>query len=192
MVKKIEKAKSLISEYKNNSVLLFTGDKESTVLLELARGLNLPTIFVDTGLYRQEIYDYLRVAERHWRFRAGVLRDDKVPAGITASGKTRCYNLLKEKIILPYLKRQKVSTLIEPIKLEKYTAEKEGIKSVFPLSNFSELDIWRYIREKDLPYCDLYNHGYKDVGCEPCSKSGIPREVDELEISRRLKGLGYL
>lgn len=192
MEEKIKKAKALISKYKNNSALLFTGDKESTVLFELAKGSNLSVIFVDTGLYSQEIYDYLTLAEKHWGFRAEVLRDEKVIEESTASGKKGCYSLLKERIVFPYLKKQGVSALIEPINIEKKTAEKKGIKSVFPLANFSELDVWLYIREKNLPYCDLYNRGYKDVGSEPCSKSGVNKEVDEGEISRRLKGLGYL
>ena len=192
MEKKLKKAKSLLSTYKENSVLFFTGDKESTFLLELTRDQNMHVIFVDTGLYLQEIYDYVKLVEKHWDFQAEILQDARAIEKSRASGREECYDFLKKKIVLPYLKTQGISSLIEPIKFEQETIEHEGIMSVFPLSGFSELEIWLYIKEKKLPYCELYNKGYKDVGCDPCSKSEVSKNVHDKEVSRRLKALGYL
>ncbi|MFX0196258.1 MAG: phosphoadenosine phosphosulfate reductase family protein [Candidatus Hodarchaeota archaeon] len=151
----------LINKYDGNFVLLFTGDKVSTVILDLCKELNMPVIFVDTGLYQEEVYEYLKLAEQYWCFRAEILKDERVVEESTAFGKEKCFNLLKEKIVLPYLENHGVPSLIEPIKFGKETAEKEGIMSVFPLSNFSGPETWLYIREKDLPYLELYNKGYK-------------------------------
>ena len=47
----------------DKSVLLFTGDKESTLLFDLVRGMNVAVVFIDTGCHFQEIIDYVRELE---------------------------------------------------------------------------------------------------------------------------------
>jgi len=43
---------------------------------------------------------------------------------------------------------------------------------VHPLLDWTELDVWRYIKQEGLPVVDLYfSHGgrrYRSIGCEPC------------------------
>jgi len=190
--KKWQNALKLIKKFAMDSAFFFTGDKESTLLLELRRGLDIPVIFVDTGLYAKELYDYLTLAEEHWGFRAIVLKDKKVVEESSASGTEECYKLLKEKIILPYLVKEGIFTLIEPLIFEKEIVKHGKITHVSPLTGFSDLEIWQLIRDYNLIYCDLYNKGYRDVGCEPCSKAEAKTEVDQEEISRRLKALGYI
>ena len=54
-------------------------------------------------------------------------------------------------------------------------------------------EIYRYlIRERQLPYCELYDQGLRDVGCEPCSRARGGQGADRDEIERRLRALGYL
>ena len=36
------------------------------------------------------------------------------------------------------------------------------------IKNWSEHDIWQYIRENNLPYCKLYDEGFKRIGCVLC------------------------
>lgn len=179
-------------EWVKNSAVWFTGDKESTLLLELRKGLDIPVIFVDTGLYQKELYQYLALAEKHWGFNAMVLEDQKVVEESTASGREECYSLLKEKVIIPKLMKEEIFTLIEPVRFAKKITQDAETIYVFPLSGFSDLEIWQIIRNDKLIYCELYNKGYRDVGCEPCSKTQRKHEMDQNEISRRLKTLGYL
>lgn len=40
---------------------------------------------------------------------------------------------------------------------------------VNPLADWSEQDIWNYIREHDLPYNPLHDRGYPSIGCVPCT-----------------------
>jgi len=192
MNEKWQKALKLIKKFAMGSALFFTGDKESTLLLELKRGLDIPILFVDTGLYPEELYQYLTLAEKHWGFKATILKDEKVVEESTASGKEECYRLLKEKVVLPHLMKERVSVLIEPVRFEKEILKSDGITWAFPLSKFSDLEIWQFIRNYNLMYCELYNKGYRDVGCEPCAKAKEKAEEDQDEISRRLKSLGYL
>jgi 3'-phosphoadenosine 5'-phosphosulfate sulfotransferase (PAPS reductase)/FAD synthetase len=37
-----------------------------------------------------------------------------------------------------------------------------------PLSFWSDQDIWDYIKQNDIPYCKIYDMGYKNTGCAFC------------------------
>jgi len=50
---------------------------------------------------------------------------------------------------------------------------------VRPIANFTEYDIWQYIRENNVPYCYLYDEGFKRLGCVLCPFSrDIKREEE--------------
>lgn len=38
-----------------------------------------------------------------------------------------------------------------------------------PLAAWSSRDVWRYIKEHDVPYNPLYDRGYNSIGCQPCT-----------------------
>jgi len=42
-----------------------------------------------------------------------------------------------------------------------------GLKKYNPMRNWTEKDIWSYIRENDLPYNKLHDEFYVSIGCEP-------------------------
>lgn len=37
-----------------------------------------------------------------------------------------------------------------------------------PIIDWEDEDVWEFIREYKIPYCDLYNKGYKRLGCIGC------------------------
>lgn len=41
-----------------------------------------------------------------------------------------------------------------------------------------EKDVWRFIRERELPYCSLYDEGFKRLGCVGCPYSNIKKEFE--------------
>ena len=45
-----------------------------------------------------------------------------------------------------------------------------------PLADWSEDDIWHYIRQNDVPYNPLHDHGYPSIGCQPCTRAIEPGE----------------
>jgi phosphoadenosine phosphosulfate reductase len=49
-----------------------------------------------------------------------------------------------------------------------------------PLANWTERDVWNYIREHHLPYNPLHDQGYPSIGCTHCTKpvgpGGAPRD----------------
>ena len=51
------------------------------------------------------------------------------------------------------------------------TDEANNLLKINPLINWSEEDVWNYIKENNVPYNKLYNQGYTSIGCAPCSRA---------------------
>lgn len=51
-----------------------------------------------------------------------------------------------------------------------------GIAKFNPLADWSEPEVWAYIREHDVPYNVLHDRGYPSIGCEPCTRAIKPGE----------------
>jgi phosphoadenosine phosphosulfate reductase len=46
-----------------------------------------------------------------------------------------------------------------------------GMQKFNPLADWSEQDVWDYIRANDVPYNALHDRGYPSIGCEPCTRA---------------------
>ena len=49
-----------------------------------------------------------------------------------------------------------------------------------PIIDWSNEEVWEYIRSRQLPYCSLYDEGFKRVGCVMCpmgDKKGMKRDA---------------
>jgi phosphoadenosine phosphosulfate reductase len=51
-----------------------------------------------------------------------------------------------------------------------------GIVKLNPLAEWTEGEVWDYVRERDLPYHPLYDRGYTSIGCAPCTRALAPGE----------------
>ena len=51
-----------------------------------------------------------------------------------------------------------------------------GLYKVSPLLEWSENEIWEYIRKKRLPYNALHDRGFPSIGCAPCTRAVQPGE----------------
>jgi phosphoadenosine phosphosulfate reductase len=54
--------------------------------------------------------------------------------------------------------------------------DKNGLIKVNPLSEWLEKDVWKYIRENDIPYNPLHDKGFPSIGCQPCTRAVKPGE----------------
>ena len=54
-----------------------------------------------------------------------------------------------------------------------------------PIIDWDDSDVWEFIREYNVAYCDLYDKGYKRLGCIGCPMSS--RKKDELEAYPKYK-----
>lgn len=50
---------------------------------------------------------------------------------------------------------------------------------VNPIIDWSDGEVWEFINEYNVPYCELYDQGYKRLGCIGCPMSS--HQAEELE-----------
>jgi phosphoadenosine phosphosulfate reductase len=51
-----------------------------------------------------------------------------------------------------------------------------GLEKFNPLAEWTEDAVWHYLRLHRVPYNRLYDHGYRSIGCAPCSRPVLPGE----------------
>ncbi|HLH77740.1 MAG TPA: phosphoadenylyl-sulfate reductase [Candidatus Binataceae bacterium] len=51
-----------------------------------------------------------------------------------------------------------------------------AIVKISPLADWTDEEVWDYLRAHDVPYNKLYDQGYKSIGCAPCTRSVKPGE----------------
>lgn len=51
-----------------------------------------------------------------------------------------------------------------------------GMTKFNPLADWSEEDVWNYIRDNKVPYNALHDQGFPSIGCAPCTRAVQPGE----------------
>lgn len=51
-----------------------------------------------------------------------------------------------------------------------------GIEKISPIVEWTTQDVWNYLTERRLPYNRLYDQGFAQIGCEPCTSPIKPHE----------------
>jgi phosphoadenosine phosphosulfate reductase len=54
--------------------------------------------------------------------------------------------------------------------------EAHGILKFNPLADWTNDDVWEYLRANDVPWNALHDRGYPSIGCEPCTRAVKPGE----------------
>ncbi|MFM7461515.1 MAG: phosphoadenylyl-sulfate reductase [Burkholderiales bacterium] len=53
---------------------------------------------------------------------------------------------------------------------------KHGMEKFNPLIDWTNAEVWDYIRTHNVPYNALHDRGYPSIGCEPCTRAVQPSE----------------
>jgi thioredoxin-dependent adenylylsulfate APS reductase len=51
-----------------------------------------------------------------------------------------------------------------------------GIAKINPIADWKQDQVWRYVRDNDVPYSKLYDKGYTSIGCASCTRPIKPGE----------------
>jgi phosphoadenosine phosphosulfate reductase len=52
-----------------------------------------------------------------------------------------------------------------------FALQDDGREKFCPLADWSEADVWEYVRRHDPPTNPLHDHGYPSIGCAPCTRA---------------------
>jgi phosphoadenosine phosphosulfate reductase len=71
--------------------------------------------------------------------------------------------------------RRSQATSRSSLQVEERDDERDLVK-VSPLADWSEEDVWAYLRARDVPVNALHARGYPSIGCAPCTRAIAPGE----------------
>ncbi len=171
---------------------------EDMVLTDLvakhARGIEI--FMLDTGRLHAETYAVLEKTTDHYDLRIRVLSPDGqalerfvTENGINAFYKSvdlrkACCGLRKveplgralagKKAWITGLRRAQAVTRAD-LPVEEFDAA-HGIGKFNPLADWSEKEVWAYLKRFEVPYNALHDRGFPSIGCAPCTRALSPGE----------------
>jgi len=198
--RKIDSARALIrrvfAENGGPSCVTCSFQTECMVLVDLVieRQPDIPVLFLDTGYHFPETYVYrdqmtalmhlnlvnlaakMPVDEQESRF--GILNQ---------TAPDRCCGIRKVEplfrglgdydIWFAALRREQSSTranlqMVDHFKLPTG----HQLLKVSPLADWTNADVWAYLKRRGIPVLPLYNQGYTSIGCAPCTTPPVDPE----------------
>jgi phosphoadenosine phosphosulfate reductase len=172
-------------------VMLVSFQKEESVLVEAAVRVAPQTRFVtiDTGVLFPETLGTWRAFEERY----GVHIEVEDARG-SWTGPESCCSDAKVAAVERALDGAEawvtgIRREQSPTRAHAETVEEDEARDIVkynPLAHWTEDDLWRVIRAKELPYNELHDQGYDSIGCAPCTAPGKGREgrwagTDKLE-----------
>ncbi len=166
---------------------------EGCVLIDMAHRIdpNVRVFTVDTGRQPQETYDLIDRIRDRYGIKVEVFMPDTnvIQQMVTKHGNNLFYRDVNLRLlccqvrkVLPLrralmnfsawvtgLRRDQWATRSNIRKVE-IDHDHGGIVKLAPLADWTEDEVWDYIRTNDVPYNELYDKGYKSIGCAPCTR----------------------
>jgi phosphoadenosine phosphosulfate reductase len=116
----------------------------------------------------------------------------------------RCCADLKIRPLAEAVVRQGINALLTGVRADENPdrADRPWLEDhgdhvrVLPILEWTELDVWTFHVREGMPWCELYDQGYRSLGCVPCtSRSGrgerSGRDAAKEERMGQLRSLGY-
>lgn len=123
---------------------------------------------------------------RHMRFCCDALKEDGGAGRSCVMGLRAAESYRRAKQWAPLTQRSKGNIhdrkrLFDPedIRQQVQSCHARGKWTVSPLYYWNDADIWAFIHDRKLPYCELYDQGFDRLGCIGCPMaSRIMREYE--------------
>jgi phosphoadenosine phosphosulfate reductase len=171
---------------------------EDQVLTEMAVRINpeVNVFTLDTGRLFQETYDVLEETMKKYNMSVQVLFPDSqaVEEMVSTNGPNLFYNSIENRkyccnvrkvdplrrkletleVWVTGLRRQQSITRNDMKNIE--WDEGNGLIKINPLAEWSEEDVWNYIRDNKIPYNRLHDQNFPSIGCAPCTRAVEPGE----------------
>jgi phosphoadenylyl-sulfate reductase (thioredoxin) len=173
-----------------------TGCVQIDMAHRVAPGLRVVT--VDTLRLPDETYQLIEAIERHYgvqieRFKPDPVELERMVAQhgeyLFFDSKAKqefCCNVRKVKpnlraletldVWIAGVRRDQSATRKATPRAQYIEQDKRPILKLSPLADWSEEQVWEYIRSNEVPYNKLYDMGYTSIGCKICTTPTLPWE----------------
>jgi len=188
-----------LREYSPAVGLSFSG-AEDVVLIDMAVKIGVPfTVFsLDTGRLHPDTYRFIDRVRAHYAMRIETfapnteavqkLVSSKGFFSFYVDGHKECCGIRKVEPLMRALKPlgawvtgqrkdQSPNTRSEVpvIQLDRtFGTPEHPLVKFNPLSFWTSQQVWAYIRDYEVPYNTLHDHGFISIGCEPCTRPVNP------------------
>ena len=198
---KIEAVKVVLRDIERDyspATLASSFGAEDMVLMDLickhAPGIEIFTL--DTGRLPEETYDLMQQIKTRYDNNVQVYFPDAadIETFVTSNGPNAFYDsvefrkeccgirkvaplkraLAEKKAWLTGMRRSQSVTRAE-LPVSEWDGD-HGLQKFSPLTDWSNGDVWAYIRAFDVPYNKLHDKGYASIGCAPCTRAITPGE----------------
>ena len=173
-----------VARHHPSLVMACSFQKEESVLIDLLMQIEpqARVFTIDTGVLFAETYATWREVEDRYGLAIEVV-DATPPNGTPWSASSCCGDRKVEALAqalagndawITGIRREQSATRAgaRPVEWD----EVRGVWKFNPLVNWTEDDVWAYVREHELPYNPLHDSGYSSIGCAPCTLPGNGRE----------------
>jgi phosphoadenosine phosphosulfate reductase len=168
---------------------------DSVVLIDMAYAIDpeIPVFSVDTGRLPAEtleLADALRARYPGLRLELVSPRAEEVEAMTDKHGvdlfhtsvdlRLLCCNIRKVRPLTKHL--HSLDAWITGLRRDQWASRTNirkieidhdhgAIVKLNPLAEWTEEEVWDYVREREVPYHSLYDRGYTSIGCAPCTRA---------------------
>lgn len=170
------------------------GAPEGMVLLDMMHKLD-PTsrVFVlDTGRLAQATHELVDRVREHYGKQVEMLfpRAEDVQEMVRDSGVNLFYDSLEKRKLCCRIRkvepmRRHLATLdayVTGLRRDQNVTRSDtkkvliddsyrGIVKLNPIADWTQDEVWQYVRKHDVPVNRLHQSGYPSVGCEPCTRA---------------------
>ena len=166
---------------------------EDMVLIDLIQKnkLNVSIFSIDTGRLPSETYNLITTVEEKYQLKIKLYfpEQEKVESYVNTHGinafyqsldlrKSCCFirkveplnRALKNKKAWITGMRQEQSQTRQTLKEEEFD-EAQQLQKLNPLTSWTELEVWAYIKYHNVPYNALHDQFYPSIGCAPCTRA---------------------
>jgi phosphoadenosine phosphosulfate reductase len=171
----------------------FSGGKDSQVVWDLVKKSGVPAkaIFNLTTIDPPELLKFIRKEYPEVEFRRPInsmrqllLKELMPPTRLIRY----CCEVLKERPIDTVLGTVTITGVraAESNSRSKRSMYERDRKNkmrwiLHPIFEWEDNDVWSYIKQNNLPYCSLYDEGWKRIGCIMCPMNGDKRMKRDAE-----------
>jgi phosphoadenosine phosphosulfate reductase len=168
--------------------------------LVIAQKPDIPVLFLETGYHFPETYAYRdQMTERlhlnlvNLASRQSVSEQESQFGILNQTAPDRCCGMRKVEplfrglddygVWFTALRREQSPTRanLQAVDHFKLPTGKQLLK-VSPLADWTNADVWAYLKKRGIPVLPLYEKGYTSIGCAPCTS--LPADPDNPRSGR--------
>jgi phosphoadenosine phosphosulfate reductase len=170
-----------------------SGGKDSTVVrhLLISSGVKYDGHYMNTTIDPPEVVKFIR--EHHPEVKMHYPKrpyfKEIVKRGFPIRQRRWCCEFLKEyggdgRMVVTGIRHEESNARLKRRMMEPCTKRDKWY--VNPIIDWLETDVWDYIKGNNVSYCELYDRGYKRVGCIGCPMAYYKRRIKELDAYPRV------